>query len=473
MNRALTLSWLAAMGAVIIVAGLYAEQHHPGALLAVPLLFGGGVVVVAACMGKRWALKLFLFVLIVLVNMAFRVGQRDASDFSVDGSILYRLILWSTALVIGLANLPASVRYFQNAPYLGLLAYVVFAAGSAIYSLSPTYTLGCAYGYLCMLLFMAAVVSRIDLREILQVAMLAVGMHVVVALTLWFVVPDSVTSTNWSGSEKRLGGRFRDPFTMANAASFFLLSGWMMWRERWLSTRAFALVGGLGTLALFLTQTRSAIVAAPFALMSTGRFRPASITVVVAVFLTGLLAANAVPGALEAIATQASRDDNPEGTLSMTGRIHIWQESMRLFAERPLLGYGFASTRALFRVQEEFVASNPEANEPPHAHNIMVQSLVTTGIVGTLFLLIPLVVPVIHSLRHRDGLANPLTWYVTIMGLASVSAIGAAPGIVTLFWMLSLLMIQLTRSGAVDDDLAERQVLGRAGAVRMGTSPSR
>jgi O-antigen ligase len=468
MNRALTLSGLVAMGAIVVVASLYAERHHPGALLVVPLLFGGGFVVIAACMGKPWALKLFLFALIFLVEMAFR-GRRVDEDVSVDGSILYRLALWSAALVIGLANLPASVRYLQSASLLGLLAYLMLAVGSASYSLVPTYTLGCAYGYFCILLFMAAVVSRVELREVLHVAMLAVGAHVVIAILLWLVAPDRAIRTNWAGEEGRLGGLL-GTFPMAHAASLFLLSGMIMWRERWLPTGLFALIGALSAFALFLTQTRSAMVAAALGLMSAGRFRPASTTAVVAVFLTGMVAVNALPGALEAIATQASRSDKPQGTLSLTGRTYIWGESLRLFAERPLLGYGFAATRTLFPTK--FIKRNPEGETPPHAHNVIVQSLVTMGIVGTVILLIPLSIPVIHSLRHRDGIANPLIWYTTIMGLAVLGPIGARPGTITLFWMLSLLMIQMHRSGAADGAFVERQILGRAGPVRMDTSPS-
>jgi subtilisin-like proprotein convertase family protein len=194
MNRALIMSGLVGLGALTILVGIYAERSHPGAVLAAPLLFGAGSVIVPACMGKRWALKICLFTLIVVGFMSFR--HRDATDLSVDTSIIYRLAVCSAVFVIGLANLPAGVRHFQNVPYLGLAAYVFLAAGSAIYSLTPTYTLGCAYGYLCMLVFMPAVVARLGIKESLRVAMLAVGTHVLIAVILWFVAPDSYAAMN-------------------------------------------------------------------------------------------------------------------------------------------------------------------------------------------------------------------------------------------------------------------------------------
>jgi len=469
MNRVLAMSGLAGLGALTILVGIYAEHFQPGAILAVPLLFGAGSVIVAACMGKPLALKVCLFALIVFGFMSLR--HRDAMDVSIDTSIVYRLAVWSAVLVIGVANLPASIRYFQNASYLGLAAYILFAAASATYSLTPTYTLGCAYGYLCMLLFMAAVIARLDLREVLSVAMLAVGTHVLVAVILWFVAPDIVIWKNWSESEERLAGLLGHPFIMADVTSLFLLSGLVMWRQRWLTTHVFAIVGLLGGFALLLTQTRSAIVAVAVALFSTGKFRPASIVALTFAFLSGLIAIYAVPGALDAIALQASRSGNVEGTLTLTGRIHIWQESLRMFAERPLFGYGYATTRTLF--PSEFVTSSAKGEVPPHAHNIIVQSLVTTGIIGTLLLLIPLVVPLIHSLRHRDGLANPLIWCVVLTGFTGIGPIGGAPQVMTLFWMLSLLMLQVSSPSTVTrmEDEFSAQFERRQVKVRPLASP--
>jgi O-antigen ligase len=465
MNRALIMSGLAGLGTLTILVGIYAERSHPGAVLAALLLFGAGSVVVPACMGKPWALKICLFTLIVVGFMSFR--SRDSTDLSVDSSIIYRLAVWSAVFVIGLANLPASVRYFQNVPYLGLAAYLFLAAGSAIYSLTPTYTLGCAYSYFCMLVFMPAVVARLGIKESLRVAMLAVGTHVLIAVILWFVAPDIVIWRNWAGSEARLRGFMGHPTKMAEMAALFLLSALVMWRQQWLTTRAFAFVGLLGAFALFLTQTRSSIAAVALALFSTGRFRPASMAALTAVVLGGMIAVQAIPEALDAIARQASRGEDVEGTLTLTGRTHIWQESLRMFAERPLFGYGFAATRVLF-ANEFVVKGGSEGEAPPHAHNIVIQSLVTTGIIGTLLLLMPLVIPVIHSLRHRDGVANPLTWYVAIVGLAGLGPIGAAPQPLTLFWMLSLLMIQSTVPSTIENTLGEGRI---PGVVRMGRYP--
>jgi hypothetical protein len=463
MNRVLAMSGLAGLGVLTILVGIYAEHFQPGAILAAPLLFGAGSVIVAACMGKPLVLKICLFALIVVGFMSLR--HRDAMDLSVDTSIVYRLAVWSAALVIGLANLPASIRYFQNASYLGLAAYVLFAAASAIYSLTPTYTLGCAYGYLCMLLFMAAVVARLDLREVLYVAMLAVGTHVLVAVTLWFVAPDIAIWKNWSGSEERLAGLLGHPFLMAEVTSLFLLSGLVMWRQRWLTTYVFAFVGLLGGFALLLTQTRSSIVAVAVALFSTGRFRPASIVALTVAFLSGVIAIYAVPGALDEIALQASRRGNVEGTLTLSGRMHIWQESLRMFAERPLFGYGYATTRTLF--SGEFVTSSAKGEAPPHAHNIIVQSLVTTGLIGTLLLLIPLVVPLIHSMRHRDGLANPLIWCVVLTGFTGIGPIGGAPQVMTLFWMLSLLMTQADKPATLAMQAANQSAQVRFARTRV------
>jgi O-antigen ligase len=179
------------------------------------------------------------------------------------------------------------------------------------------------------------------------------------------------------------------------------------------------------------------------ALFSVGRLRPVNMLILTILFFGGLAVVQMAPGAWDVIGQQISRGGNVDS--AMSGRTHIWSESLRLFAERPLMGYGYATTRVLFL--EQFDVESIKGEAPPNAHNMLVQSLVTTGLVGTIFLLIAVIVPLVHSLRHREGLANPLIWYLTIVGLAGLGPIGATPGSVTIFWLLSLFMVHFATTG--------------------------
>lgn len=457
----------AAMGALLLSVAMLAERQQPGAMIAAPFLVVGSLVIVAACFGKRWAMRICLFLVVLVVDMSFR--SRDLSDMSVDGAVMFRLVLWSAALAVGLANLPESWRYFRNASCIGLLAYLVVAAFSALYSLVPRYTLGCLYGYVCMFPFMAAAVARLGVRDTIRILLLAIGAHVAIAVALWPVAPDIVMWRGGSGSEMRLRGLVGHPFRMAEVAAIFLLSGWIMWQRGWMSTLALAAVGALGGLALALTQTRSSMLAVAVALASVGRFRSLGIAAFAATAIAALIAVNVSPQALGAIALQFSRGDEVQSTLTLTGRTHIWSESLRLFSERPLLGYGFAATRALF--PQEFLPAKEGGEAPSHAHNILVQSLVATGIIGTLLLLVPLGLPILHSLRHRDGLTNPITWYVVVVGVAGLGPIGTAPRSLTIVWILSLLMIHWREGATVVIPRIDAGITSGVPGPAIGRSP--
>jgi O-antigen ligase len=438
MNRAVALSLLSGMAIVTFAACFYAEQYQSGSTLAAPLLFAAGGVVVAACMGKRWALQVFLFVLIFGMRLALR--KREAADMSADPATLYRLALWSTAFVIGLANLPASVRLLQNLPGLALLAYIALAIASMSYSPVPNYTLGCSVTVLLVLPFLAAVVARLEVKEILTVMVLALGAHVAIAVVLWFIAPQFVTWTNWAGEQARLRGLFSHPFGMADVAAVCLLSALVMWRERWLATQLFIGMAGLSSIALLLTDTRSAMGATALAAFSVGKHRAIVIVLVVMSMFAGLLSVYAIPGMLDSIAHAVGRVGSAQNTLTLSGRIHIWQQSIILFEREPLFGHGYASTRALF--PSEFVTANPEADAPPHAHNVVMQSLVTTGVVGTAILLVPLLYTAVYLLRNANSVVNPFICYVMVMGMVGLGPIGAAPQLLTLVWMMSLFLIQ-------------------------------
>src|SRR5262249_41229406 len=83
---------------------------------------------------------------------------------------------------------------------------------------------------------------------------------------------------------------------------------------------------------------------------------------------------------------------------------------------------------------------------PPHAHNVIMQSLVTTGAIGTAILLIPLLYTVMHMLRSANSDVNPFVCYTIVLGMVGLGPIGGTPETLTLIWMLSLFLI---RSGIV------------------------
>lgn len=67
---------------------------------------------------------------------------------------------------------------------------------------------------------------------------------------------------------------------------------------------------------------------------------------------------------------------------AMTGRPIIWRQGMGFFAERPWFGYG------PYALKDEVSISEEHPEPLAHFHNIFVQSLVSLGVVGSLFFIV-------------------------------------------------------------------------------------
>lgn len=119
------------------------------------------------------------------------------------------------------------------------------------------------------------------------------------------------------------------------------------------------------TVALPLTRSRAALLGALFALVvwlcTKSRRGLSLVALAVGAFGAFLMLGGGVFGA-EALAGAA-------GT-----RWGIWRAAMRLFAERPLVGQGPGTFAEL--------AASP-IMQPDHAHNIILQFLAETGLIGT------------------------------------------------------------------------------------------
>jgi len=83
---------------------------------------------------------------------------------------------------------------------------------------------------------------------------------------------------------------------------------------------------------------------------------------------------------------------------TLSGRTQIWAHALTLIADRPILGYGAGS---IWR-SELGAVPGVLYYQPPHAHNVMLDQMLMTGMVGTLLLAV-FIVDVV-----RRGLQRPV-----------------------------------------------------------------
>lgn len=264
------------------------------------------------------------------------------------------------------------------------LALVWFAFLSTAWSISPGAAAQRSISLLLLFLVLASAVSRVwSSREMIerdvQALVLVLGLGLLVGLVAFGAGAGFATS----------GGRLRGVMGNANTVGLMcalvvpisvgLLVGKGQTRKRWS-----AICLATAVVSLFLSQSRGGLVAAAFGsllvLGLVGVLKRPDVWAIVCLLLLPLAIAGGslgvrVPGPFGAVAQRF------EGAQTGTGRVEAWSIAVDVTRQRPIAGWGFASTEGAFTPQPDF---------PALVHNSYLQVALELGLLGAsiLFLLL-------------------------------------------------------------------------------------
>lgn len=239
----------------------------------------------------------------------------------------------------------------------------------------------------------AAIHSRLDFEKYFYTGLLLSGpAYFYVAITSAIERPD------WP-----VGGAYHH-ITFGDAAALNTLLMMLMlvlvpWSFRW---KALILISMSCSLyASFLSQARGAWIAIPvgmlivmFALIKHAKFKLSHVVIILAVLVTGVFFTPA-GNILEERYRQAVDEvrlfvDSGDVTTSNGGRLALWDLSIQVWKSSPLLGTGPGDFDNDLKVYQE---NNIYKDMDVHSsvHNIYLQALVSTGLIGFIVLLFALV----------------------------------------------------------------------------------
>jgi O-antigen ligase len=192
----------------------------------------------------------------------------------------------------------------------------------------------------------------------------------------------------------------------------FALAGVLIqWRGRLFFALAL-LFAVLGIYASFSRGAMIALIAIPLFFI-----KPRHLVLLLPAFLALLLVAT--PGLVrERFESLSSSGDE------VASRTDIWRAARDIWEEHPLVGAGagsFPDEYAKARIPGKQFLPNRRIQPPPHAHNVFLQQLAETGLLGLLSLLAILVLALRTSLLVRR---SPTRW-VSLLGTASMASIVA------------------------------------------------
>lgn len=312
-------------------------------------------------------------------------------------SILAYYALWFPLILIDHRRVLGNYRR-----YLWIFAFALFCFLSAFWSMAPSVSLRAAIQYLTQ------VTCAVIAMRVLATETLARGGVVGCCLILLFsLLFGSYHYDALDGSYSFVGA-----FSSKNQLGFFASLGLifsyavvMIFRPRGLWLVAGMTVGLLSCYSLLASQSATSVITTIAAIglclaMRLGLFlapreRRATFAVGV-VLLTGGMVIALQAGAMDAILGAFGKDS------TLTGRTYLWQQGIFAAAEAPWFGVGyqgywvqgFAEAERLW--QDFFIAGRSGF----HFHNTYIETMVETGLVGTILLSVVLLMALAGHLRR-------------------------------------------------------------------------
>lgn len=444
-SRTSTKEWrivVPSVAAFCVVMGLliWASSENDAfvyAPLAISVLLSLGWVVFEACRGREWAIGLYFGILVFMVNISLRT--REIGPVALDWQSGLKFLVWSIALVIGLCCLTRARLPLAAAHNRLFLLYALLALASTIYSISPIYTLGSALGLLGLFLFSIAAAQALSMRQIALITVVSLGAFLLVSWIVDLSFPGFNRATSWSiyGTVERMGGIAAHPNQLAKSTAIFAVFAVILHRNRHLHWSLCLAALLLAAATLWATDSRTSAVAAlaayGFIVLRRSLWLVAAAG---ALLILGAVVLVVLPSnALAELLAPLSRSGDVAEILSLTGRIELWKFVWQKSMESPFIGHGFnASEPFLSRSYPHF----PLDWDPQDSHNMILQTLLTLGLLGVVLLGFVLWRLAALYVRSPSPYRDAMLGLVLMTGVTGSGAFSVTPSLLTLMMLVTM-----------------------------------
>lgn len=450
---------------IAVFLGLIVSLFSAGSFLSVAVLFTllgfvsvYGTLVILGIQGNQKAIAIYLGLLIFLADASLRASGTEAG--TLDMQSLAKLMMWGGGLLIAVFHFSKIKSALFRAKPLLLTAYALFAMLSSVWSSTPLYSFGAGVALLSVVAICALATEMLGREQLMKAIIVALVIFLTLSITriAFFLLAGT------GFGDVRYSGFAGSPNNLGRIGGLLILFMWlqhqMMRKVPWKGLVLYL----LGIAALVLSQSRTAMGAAVLSIWASLSTRRR-----LALIAAGLLAAAIIVPLVEydilspeRSAQAISRGGSVGEVTTLTGRTYIWAYGWHKFQQSPIYGHGYAATRG-FMPKEYFTMYGWTTNT---LHNTILQSLVTTGIIGTLFIVIIWLLQAMQFLRRKSSFRDSIFTLVIICGITEAGIVGAMPSVITVLWGLSLFWTEPTDSkmqgisdnNVLDENLRETRI---------------
>ena len=378
---------LATFAAVAVAAGLAAQSAlsaggQSKSAMVLPVAAGAGIALGILALTRFQAYVMTMLVLRSSLDLA-KLSGRAAGTTSVSGSsraldpssvlgVLFMLAaaLWLAAQYRRNGRLEGSK--LRTALVVFLVAGIASVAGSKNVTASALEALRICAVVVMFVVLEQMMFDRKKMRQVLFAVFLSLVFPLVYT-SIGFLSGNPRSETK--GSFTRITGTFNQSNDFGRYLMLMIIMGVALYphlERRW--RRPLAVMLAMSGVFLFLTYTRSALVATALGLLVVGIVQSKRIIVALVVAgLAGLLVVPSLSGRFTDLtqyqAKQLSQQGGTNGGNTLAWRLSYWTQVLPLANSNPVTGIGLNQTKY----------STDKAKQP---HNDFIRAYVETGIVG-------------------------------------------------------------------------------------------
>lgn len=387
--------------------------------------------------GERKATLLHLFAAAFLMHAVFRI--RDYQDKDVDFQVIIKVALWVTVATVALIHARKWIGLVLQPVNLPWILFLFWLFATAAISPNPIYTLVSAFTVFASVLFCAYIFSVFDPVGVFATILAALILFCIVSIIVYFAVPEFGHYVYWVNQERfvspRLSGIAGSANNMALIAAFALVITGLYAREFHQMNRLLVPVSAVVCgAALLMTNSRTPLAMTVVILFATYLLNWRRLYA--AIFLVSialLLVVAVLPFGQDFLLKSVSRSGDVGEVTSMTGRSAIWYAVLKLAELQPLTGYGYASS--VFILPQHV---NDIGFPTSHAHNLVLQLLLTTGWIGVALFTLSVIGVIVRASLHHDRTTFCMIAFVLLNGITESSGFTTLANICTLAFAIAV-----------------------------------
>lgn len=347
-----------------------------------------------------------------------------AIDLGMDAVGLLPLIVkslaYGAAIIIGLKAINNG-RGFTIETSRIFLVYTIFAWITIAQSNNPISVLHTGVALVALALTSIAI-EQLKPSEALKITgwlSIYIGVGSFISLLIYFLLPNTAIAVNVAGTG-RTGGIYGSPNSFGAVAAVGVivsLSAIRYSKVRVSSLLLNVLLALFSVAGLLISGSRTALVAAILTIaivfFINKPWVALSFAVAVATITFGLSLFDSKFDLITLGMSSLSRTTDSSDVRTLTGRLEIWKFAYTQWTTQPWFGFGLGESRKV--ISQGW--ANHWGGTTASAHNLVLESLLNVGLVGTALLAV-VVLTTFKKIINTDSFRNKEQWILRKMGLS-------------------------------------------------------